>query len=227
MLKKLLKLRELLKKLWFYHILIGSLFLLFSIGVILGDGVTSNKIIKCLGLYFLLTGVGNLVYSFGRIGKKEFHWGEVFFWGLLEIFSGFLILNGSLIIEKTLLLEITSVMERLSSTKVNLDGYFLIFYVGTFMIFRGLSNIVTKLYSLSVTVNHLEILSVKRLVVLTGVEDFIFGIVIILSMFILPELFSYIVFFYILFSSMTMVLFGLGLKYSITEEKILMKKGVI
>lgn len=225
MIKSLIKLRELVKKLWFYHILIGSIFLIFSIKVIIDKGIETKELVRYLGLFFLLNGIGSLLYSFGRVGKKQFHWGEVFFWGVLEMFTGFLILKENLIIEKTLLMEITSTIEKISSVEINLEGYFVIFYIGTFMIFRGLSNIVTKLYSLSISENHLEILSVKRLVVLAGMEDFVFGIIIVICMYVLPELFPYVVFFYILFSSMTMILFGLGLKYSINEEKLI-NKGV-
>lgn len=209
-----------IQKLWFYQIIVGSLFLIFSLKVIVSGGEDTKDTVDILAYLFLLTGIGNIIYAFGRVGEKYFRWGEIFFWGVCEIFSGWLILSGVAKVEKAIVENIGAVVEKITGTEIKLDGYFIIFYIGIFLIFRGISYIVTKVHSLNENEKTDKLLSVERLLVLSGIQDLIFGIAIVFSMFILPELFGYVIFFYILFSGMVLVLLGLNMKYTLDNKEI-------
>ncbi|MGL5053906.1 MAG: hypothetical protein ACRC5W_10005, partial [Cetobacterium sp.] len=118
------KIRISLKEQWFYHMIVGIFFLLYTAIVILGNGIFLDNIIKILGFLFLLTGIGNLIYSFSGIGEREFHWGEIFFWGLFEVFSGWVLLSNKILeIEQELIEEVSLVVEKVVASKIELRGY--------------------------------------------------------------------------------------------------------
>ena len=214
------KIRKSLREQWFYHIVVGLIFLIYAAIVIIGNGIFLDDVVKVLGFLFLLTGVGNLIYSFSGIGEREFHWGEIFFWGILEVFSGGLLLSSKLLTaERNLIEEVSLAIEKVTAAKVELQGYLVIFYIGTFLTFRGISHIVTKVYEPE-GINHNRTLGVlKRVLILDGFIDFIFGVAVTLSMYLAQNIFYYIVFVYIVITSILTVIFGLGSKYSLKVEK--------
>ncbi|MCQ8212573.1 hypothetical protein NON08_08565 [Cetobacterium somerae] len=213
------KIRKSLREQWFYHIVVGLLFLIYAAVVIIGNGIFLDDVVKVLGFLFLLTGIGNLIYSFSGIGEREFHWGEIFFWGILEVFSGGLLLSNKLLIaEHNLIQEVSLAIEKVTASKVELQGYLIIFYIGTFLTFRGISHIVTKIYEPE-GINHNKTLAViKRVLILDGFIDFIFGVAVTLSMYLAHSIFHYIVFAYIIVTSILTIIFGLGSKYSLKIE---------
>lgn len=214
------KIRVSLREQWFYHVIIGVLFLIYTAIVILGNGIFLDDIVKVLGFLFLMTGIGNLIYSFSGIGEREFHWGEIFFWGIIEVFSGWILLSERLLVaEKNLIDEVSLAIEKVIASKVELRGYLIIFYIGTFLMFRGISHIVTKIYE-DDGINHNKTLVViKRILILDGFIDFIFGVLVTLSMYLAQGVFYYIVFTYIFITSILTIIFGLGTKYSLKIEK--------
>lgn len=214
------KIRKSLREQWFYHIVVGLIFLIYAAIVIIGNGIFLDDVVKVLGFLFLLTGVGNLIYSFSGIGEREFHWGEIFFWGILEVFSGGLLLSSKLLTaERNLIEEVSLAIEKVTAAKVELQGYLVIFYIGTFLTFRGISHIVTKVYEPE-GINHNRTLGVlKRVLILDGFIDFIFGVGVTLSMYLAQNIFYYIVFVYIVITSILTIIFGLGSKYSLKVEK--------
>lgn len=214
------KIRKSLREQWFYHIVVGLIFLIYAAIVIIGNGIFLDDVVKVLGFLFLLTGVGNLIYSFSGIGEREFHWGEIFFWGILEVFSGGLLLSSKLLTaERNLIEEVSLAIEKVTAAKVELQGYLVIFYIGTFLTFRGISHIVTKVYEPE-GINHNRTLGVlKRVLILDGFIDFIFGVAVTLSMYLAQNIFYYIVFVYIVITSILTIIFGLGSKYSLKVEK--------
>lgn len=212
-----MKIQNLLKRAWIYYIIIGILFLIFSIKIIMSDNINEDILLKALGVLFLMMGFGNIIYSLEGIKNKDFHWGEILFWGVLESITGFLIVKEKLVVEKFILLEISSAVEKISSLELELEGYIIIFYIGTFLIFRGLSNIVTNIYNVSL--NSKEVL-VKCLINLIGIDDFCLGIVIIICMYINLDFFKYIILLYIFITSIFIILFGISLK------KVLINKGI-
>lgn len=214
------KIRKSLREQWFYHIVVGLIFLIYAAIVIIGNGIFLDDVVKVLGFLFLLTGIGNLIYSFSGIGEREFHWGEIFFWGILEVFSGGLLLSSKLLTaERNLIEEVSLAIEKVTAAKVELQGYLVIFYIGTFLTFRGISHIVTKVYEPE-GINHNRTLGVlKRVLILDGFIDFIFGVAVTLSMYLAQNIFYYIVFVYIVITSILTVIFGLGSKYSLKVEK--------
>ena len=214
------KIRALFKKQWFYHVCIGIVFLFYAMTVIVGNGIFLNDAIKVLGFLFFLTGIGNLIYSFSGIGITNFHWGEIFFWGSIEIFSGWLILSNKLLkLEGTLISDLTSTIEKVTGSRINLQGYLIIFFVGTFLTVRGISHIVTKIYDLDEREENKILNVIRRILILDGFVDFVFGIGIILSMYLIPSIFLNLVFLYIILASILMIIFGLGTKYSIKDDK--------
>lgn len=214
------KIRKSLREQWFYHIVVGLIFLIYAAIVIIGNGIFLDDVVKVLGFLFLLTGIGNLIYSFSGIGEREFHWGEIFFWGILEVFSGGLFLSSKLLTaERNLIEEVSLAIEKVTAAKVELQGYLVIFYIGTFLTFRGISHIVTKVYEPE-GINHNRTLGVlKRVLILDGFIDFIFGVAVTLSMYLAQNIFYYIVFVYIVITSILTIIFGLGSKYSLKVEK--------
>ncbi len=214
------KIRKSLREQWFYHIVVGLIFLIYAAIVIIGNGIFLDDVVKVLGFLFLLTGIGNLIYSFSGIGEREFHWGEIFFWGILEVFSGGLLLSSKLLTaERNLIEEVSLAIEKVTAAKVELQGYLVIFYIGTFLTFRGISHIVTKVYEPE-GINHNRTLGVlKRVLILDGFIDFIFGVGVTLSMYLAQNIFYYIVFVYIVITSILTIIFGLGSKYSLKVEK--------
>lgn len=214
------KIRKSLREQWFYHIVVGLIFLIYAAIVIIGNGIFLDDVVKVLGFLFLLTGIGNLIYSFSGIGEREFHWGEIFFWGILEVFSGGLLLSSKLLTaERNLIEEVSLAIEKVTAAKVELQGYLVIFYIGTFLTFRGISHIVTKVYEPE-GINHNRTLGVlKRVLILDGFIDFIFGVAVTLSMYLAQNIFYYIVFVYIVITSILTIIFGLGSKYSLKVEK--------
>lgn len=216
------KIRVSLKEQWFYHIVVGVLFLIYTTIVILGNGIFLDDIIKVLGLLFLFTGIGNLIYSFSGIGENVFHWGEIFFWGIIEFFSGWMLLsNRLLIVEKKMIEEVSLAIEKVTESKVELQGYLIIFYIGTFLMFRGISHIVTKIYEENGIEHNKTLLILKRILILDGFVDFIFGVFVTLSMYLAQGVFYYILFTYVFITSVLTIIFGLGSKYSseIEEKK--------
>lgn len=214
------KIRKSLREQWFYHITVGLIFLIYVAIVIIGNGVFLDDVVKVLGFLFLLTGIGNLIYSFSGIGEREFHWGEIFFWGILEVFSGGLLLSNKLLIaEKNLIEEVSLAIEKVIASKVELQGYLIIFYIGTFLTFRGISHIVTKIYEPEGINHNRTLIVIKRVLILDGFIDFIFGVAVTLSMYLSHSIFYYIVFTYILITSILTIIFGLGSKYSLKIEK--------
>lgn len=216
-----IKIRKALREQWFYHIIVGMIFLVYVAIVVIGNGIFLDDVVKILGFLFLLTGIGNLIYSFSGIGEKEFHWGEIFFWGILESFSGFLLLSNKLLIaEKNLIEEVSLAIEKVTSTKVELQGYIVIFYIGTFLTFRGISHIVTKIYESEGISHNKTLIVIKRVLILDGFVDFIFGIIVTLSMYLAQGIFYYILLIYILITSILTITFGLASKYSLKIEKL-------
>ncbi|WP_432204480.1 hypothetical protein ACQ9ZF_05495 [Cetobacterium somerae] len=215
------KIRKSLREQWFYHVIVGVVFLIYIAIVIIGNGIFLDDVVKILGFLFLFTGIGNLIYSFSGIGEKDFHWGEIFFWGILEVFSGGLLLSNKLMIaEKNLIEEVSLAIEKITAAKVELQGYLIIFYIGTFLTFRGISHIVTKIYEPE-GINHNRTLGViKRILILDGFIDFIFGVGVTLSMYLAQSTFYYIVFAYIFITSVLTVIFGLTSKYALKLEKL-------
>lgn len=214
------KIRKSLREQWFYHIVVGLIFLIYAAIVIIGNGVFLDDVVKVLGFLFLLTGIGNLIYSFSGIGEREFHWGEIFFWGILEVFSGGLLLSNKLLVaENNLIEEVSLAIEKVTASKVELQGYLIIFYIGTFLTFRGISHIVTKIYEPEGINHNRTLIVIKRVLILDGFIDFIFGVAVTLSMYLSHSIFYYIVFAYILITSILTIIFGLGSKYSLKIEK--------
>ncbi len=213
------KIRDSLKKVWFYHIGVGLVFLVYSASVIITDGVMLGNVLEGLGFLFLLTGIGNILYSFSGIDDIEFHWGEMLFWGVIEIFSGWIILTKKMEIFEVFLIEsVGGVIRRATSAELEIKGYLIIFYIGTFLTFRGISHLVTKVYSLGLMEQKNRVIFIKWLLILDGFLDFIFGIIIVVSMYLKPELFNYILFLYIGFSSVVLILFGWSLKYLMEQQ---------
>ena len=58
------KIRKALREQWFYHIIVGMIFLVYVAIVVIGNGIFLDDVVKILGFLFLLTGIGNLIYSF-------------------------------------------------------------------------------------------------------------------------------------------------------------------
>ena len=214
------KIRKSLREQWFYHIIVGLIFLIYTAIVIIGNGIFLDDVVKVLGFLFLFTGIGNLIYSFSGIGEIEFHWGEIFFWGILEVFSGGLLLSNKLLVaESNLIEEVSLAIEKVTAAKVELQGYLIIFYIGTFLTFRGISHIVTKIYEPEGITNNKTLVVIKRVLILDGFIDFIFGVSVTLSMYLAQNIFYYIIFVYILVTSILTIIFGLGSKYSLKIEK--------
>lgn len=214
------KIRKSLREQWFYHIVVGTIFLLYVAVVVIGNGIFLSDVVKVLGFLFLLTGIGNLIYSFSGIGESAFHWGEIFFWGILESFSGLLLLSNKLLIaEQNLIEEVSLAVEKVTATRVELQGYLVIFYIGTFLTFRGISHIVTKIYEPEGITHNRTLAVIKRVLILDGFVDFIFGIAVTLSMYLAQGIFHYILLIYILITSILTIIFGLGSKYSLKIEE--------
>lgn len=222
-----IKIRKSFREQWFYHVIVGMLFLIYVGIVVIGNGIFLNDVVKILGFLFFLTGIGNLIYSFSGIGEKAFHWGEIFFWGILECFSGLLLLSNKLLIaEKNLIEEVSLAIEKITATKVELQGYIVIFYIGAFLTFRGISHIVTKVYEPEGITHNKMLVVVKRILMLDGFMDFIFGIGVTLSMYLAQGIFYYILLIYILVISILMIIFGLTSKYSLKTEKLDGEKNI-
>ncbi|MGL4425405.1 MAG: hypothetical protein ACRCZR_07825 [Cetobacterium sp.] len=218
-----MKIRQSLKEQWFYHIVIGVIFLIYTAIVILGNGIFLNSSVKMLGALFLLTGIGNLMYSFSGIGEREFHWGEILFWGLIEISSGWILISGKLLsLEQELIQEISLTVEKILASKVELQGYLVMFYIGTFLMFRGINHIVTTVYNKKGIDYNKNLVFIKRILVLDGTVDVLFGLLVSLTMYLNQNVFIYIIFGYILITSVLTILFGLASKYSskLENEKI-------
>ncbi|MGL5796663.1 MAG: hypothetical protein ACRCYT_00525 [Cetobacterium sp.] len=218
-----IKIRQSLKEQWFYHIVIGVIFLIYTAIVILGNGIFLNSTVKMLGALFLLTGIGNLIYSFSGIGEREFHWGEVLFWGIIEIFSGWVLISGKLLsLEKELIQEISLTVEKILASKVELQGYLIMFYIGTFLMFRGINHTVTTIYDKEGIKHNKNLVFIKRILILDGTVDIMFGIAVTLTMYLNQKIFLYIIFGYIFITSVLTILFGLASKYSskLENEKI-------
>ncbi|MEG0301287.1 MAG: hypothetical protein RSA57_00030 [Cetobacterium sp.] len=215
-----IKIKDYFKKIWVYHIIVGLIFLMYSASVITTDGAMLKNVLMVLGCLFLLTGVGNIIYSFSGINSIRFHWGEILFWGVIEIFSGWIILSKKLEIFEIFLLEtVGDVVRRATTAELDLKGYLIVFYIGTFLIFRGISHIVTKIYNQGTSKQKYIFVIEKWLLILDGFLDLVFGIGIVISAYLAPELFNYILFLYITFSSVILVLFGWSLKYSTKESE--------
>lgn len=214
------KIRASLREQWFYHIVIGVLFLFYTAIVILGNGIFLDDVVKVLGFLFLLTGIGNLIYSFSGIGERAFHWGEIFFWGVIEVFSGWILLSNRLLIaEKNLIEEVSLAIEKVTASKVELQGYLIIFYIGTFLMFRGISHMVTKVYEKDGIEDNRTLIVIKRVLIFDGFIDSIFGVLITFSMYLAQGVFYYILFVYIFITSILTIIFGLGSKYSLKIER--------
>ncbi|MGL5989094.1 hypothetical protein [Cetobacterium sp.] len=214
------KIRISLKEQWFYHMIVGIFFLLYTAIVILGNGIFLDNIIKILGFLFLLTGIGNLIYSFSGIGEREFHWGEIFFWGLFEVFSGWVLLSNKILeIEQELIEEVSLVVEKVVASKIELRGYLVMFYIGTFLTFRGINHIVMTIYNNEGILQNKTLVMVKRILVFDGFVDLIFGIVVTLMMYLNQSSFPYVIFIYVFITSITTILFSFASKYSIKIEK--------
>ncbi|MGL5355152.1 MAG: hypothetical protein ACRDAQ_01190 [Cetobacterium sp.] len=223
------KIRFYLKEQWFYHMIIGLSFLLYTAVVILGNGIFLENVVKALGFLFLLTGIGNLMYSFSGIGEREFHWGEVLFWGLLEVFSGWILLSDKILkIEQELIEEVSLVVEKVIASKVELEGYLIMFYIGIFLTFRGINHIVTTIYEKESTVCNKKLIIVKRILVFDGFIDFAFGIGVTLAMYLSEESFFYLIYLYVFITSITTIVFALASKYSakIEKDKLIEKEEV-
>ncbi|MGL5088704.1 MAG: hypothetical protein ACRC6Z_04530 [Cetobacterium sp.] len=220
------KIRISLKEQWFYHMIVGIFFLLYTAVVIIGNGIFLDNIVKILGFLFLLTGIGNLIYSFSGIGEREFHWGEVFFWGLFEVFSGWVLFSNKILkIEQELIEEVSLVVEKVVASKIELRGYLVMFYIGTFLTFRGINHIVTTIYNNEGILQNKTLIIVKRILVFDGFVDLLFGIAVTLMMYLNQHSFPYVIFIYIFITSITTILFSFASKYSIKiEEDILIEK---
>lgn len=214
------KIRNYFKKVWFYHIIVGLIFLMYSASVITTNGAMLKNVLMVLGCLFLLTGIGNVIYSFSGINSIRFHWGEMLFWGVVEILSGWIILSKKLEIFEVFLLEtVGEAVRKATTAELDLKGYLIVFYIGTFLIFRGISHIVTKMYDQGTSKQKYIFIIGKWLLILDGFLDLIFGIGIVISAYLAPELFNYILFLYITFSSIILILFGWSLKYSTKESE--------
>ncbi|MBC2850521.1 hypothetical protein H5J22_03575 [Cetobacterium sp. 8H] len=214
------KIRNYFKKVWFYHIIVGLIFLMYSASVITTNGAMLKNVLMVLGCLFLLTGIGNVIYSFSGINSIRFHWGEMLFWGVVEILSGWIILSKKLEIFEVFLLEtVGEAVRKATTAELDLKGYLIVFYIGTFLIFRGISHIVTKMYDQGTSKQKYIFIIEKWLLILDGFLDLIFGIGIVISAYLAPELFNYILFLYITFSSIILILFGWSLKYSTKESE--------
>ncbi|MGL5001012.1 MAG: hypothetical protein ACRC6J_04745 [Cetobacterium sp.] len=223
------KIRFYFKEQWFYHIIVGVLFLLYAAVVILGNGIFLEDVVKVLGFLFLLTGVGNLIYSFSGIGERSFHWGEVLFWGLLEVFSGWVLLSDKILkIEQELIEEVSLVVEKVIASKVELEGYLVMFYIGIFLTFRGINHIVTTVYEEESTFYNKKLIIIKRILIFDGFVDFVFGIGVTLAMYLNEESFFYLIYLYVFITSITTILFALASKYSakIENDKSIEKEEI-
>lgn len=219
MLKELgIKLNKILKKAWIAYIAIGIIFLGISAsGLFLG--VNINKyIIKMLGILFVLGGISNLGYSLSEIKDKRFCWGEIFFRGCLEIFSGWLILWKKISgLETEYGEQVSKTVGKIAAADIKLDGYFIIFYVGLFLIFRGLIRLFTKLYNYDEK-SKMNYSLLRFLIGTTGLIDFAFGICVMIVMYLDPLKFKEIINIYIFIESILMILIGIVIKMS--SEKI-------
>ncbi|MGL6114469.1 HdeD family acid-resistance protein [Cetobacterium sp. SF1] len=178
-----------LKVLWKYHILFGILFLILGLGAILNPNFFSISIIFVIGWFILFSGFGNLYYSIAEKNNPTFHWGTVLFQAIVEISSGVLILLNPFF-----------------------SIYFLIVYIGIFLIFRGF----LILFSRNIYIENTSYFNgIKSLLKVHGLLDVLFGILAVLAPFFIETLAIYIIAFYCFLGGLLLIIYGYQIKETI------------
>lgn len=225
MIKELgIKLNSIFKKVWGIYIIIGLIFLIISGNYLFFGANLFRQMIKNLGIFFLFGGVINLIYSLSEVSDKRFCWGEIFFRGSLEIFSGWLILWEKInILENKYRGEVNETVRKLASTDVNLKGYFIIFYIGLFLIFKGLVRVFTKVYTYEEK-SKMNYSLLRFLTGISGLLDFSFGVSIMVMMYLNQEKIMDVIALYIFIESIFKIMIGIVIKLSFKKIQRLKEK---
>lgn len=225
MIKELgIKLNSIFKKVWGIYIIIGLIFLIISGNYLFFGANLFRQMTKNLGIFFLFGGVINLIYSLSEVSDKRFCWGEIFFRGSLEIFSGWLILWEKInILENKYRGEVNETVRKLASTDVNLKGYFIIFYIGLFLIFKGLVRVFTKVYTYEEK-SKMNYSLLRFLTGISGLLDFSFGVSIMVMMYLNQEKIMDVIALYIFIESIFKIMIGIVIKLSFKKIQRLKEK---
>lgn len=201
-----------LEKIWIAYFVIGVIFLILSCFNLL----KKRESIADIGLMFIAMGIVNIFYSLTGIRKKFLRWGEFLFWGVIETFSGWLIIGKKITdIELQYADQMSKAVGKIASSEIEISGYFVIFYTGFYLIFKGVMRVFTKVYRIEQT--KYQYRGLRFILNIGAFKDLIFGILILLAMYLyfekLGELFNY----YMLITTILLILFGLGVKRAIRK----------
>lgn len=180
-------LKNSLKEIWYYYLILGIL-LAFTGGMgIFTPMAFSISLIYILSYGFLLMGFLNIYYAFKGRKNKYFHWGLILFNGVVDILASICIF-----------------INPFQSIIV------LLIYIGILIMFKGFSLIFTKSKTFKNEIPEAH--GLRAIVVTRGILDVIFGIMIILCPLVLEFILPMLIGFYLLFSGILMIIYSLQIK---------------
>lgn len=181
-----LDLNNSLKSLWKYYLVFGILFLLLGAAALVKPGAFSISIIYVIGWFLMFAGFGNVFYAFAGRNNPALHWGTILFQGILELISAVIIILNPFY-----------------------SIFFLVVYLGVFLIFRGFMLIFAKSSPL-VEMTYLN--GVRSLIVVNGILDILFGALALITPFFIEAVLVYTLAFYILFGGILLIVYGFQIK---------------
>ena len=180
-------LKDSLKKIWYYYLIIGLLLAITGAMGIFTPVVFSISLIYILSYGFLLMGFLNVYYAFKGRHNKYFHWGLILFNGIIDILAAICIF-----------------LNPFQSVIV------LLIYIGILIMFKGFSLIFTKSKSFANEIPETH--GLRALAVTRGILDVIFGVMIILCPLVLDFILPMIIGFYLLFAGLLMIIYSFQIK---------------
>lgn len=82
---------------WWVYLLQGSLGIIIGWMLVANPVKTTIAVVVTLGLYWLISGVLEIVFSLFDINKQDSHWGLRLFGGIISLISGLFVVNNPLV----------------------------------------------------------------------------------------------------------------------------------
>lgn len=82
---------------WWVYLLQGALGIIIGWMLVANPVKTTVAVVVTLGLYWLISGVLEIVFSLFDINKKDSHWGLRLFGGIISLIAGLFVVNNPLV----------------------------------------------------------------------------------------------------------------------------------
>ena len=176
-----------LKKIWYYYLIIGILLAITGLIGIVNPLGFSISLIYVLSWSFLLMGLLNIYYAYQGRKNKYFHWGIVLVSGIIDILAAVSIFYTPFDSAVILLIDLRILM-----------------------LFSGCSLIFTS--GKAVADDIPEVHSIRSILIVRGILDIIFGILLVICPLLMGYILPVIIGFYLLFMGILFIIYSIQVK---------------